>query len=119
MRSPFFPRLVLCLVAALAVHLAAVGCGNKVQSSGGGGGGSGGSGRGGAGGGDDCTRARAHLDACAPPGSSSSSASSSGVPFTCAGALLCQSQCINNSTCPEINGLAPSFIACLQACQGK
>jgi hypothetical protein len=69
---------------------------------------------------DDCTRAQDHLTECTPDMSSSSSSSSgSGMMVTCAGAMLCQAQCINNFTCPEINGLAPAFVACMQACQGK
>jgi hypothetical protein len=74
-------------------------------------------------GGDDCDRAQDHLNECAPDTSSSSSSSSSssgsGMTLTCAGALLCQADCINNYTCPEINGLAPAFVTCMTACQGK
>jgi hypothetical protein len=71
-------------------------------------------------GGDDCTRAADHLAECTPStSSSSSSSSSSGMMLTCAGAIQCQSQCINNFTCPEINGRDPSWVACMQACQGK
>ena len=72
-------------------------------------------------GGDDCTRAQDHVAECTPDtsSSSSSSSSSSGTMLACSGAYLCQSQCINNFTCPEINGLVPSFTTCLQACQGR
>ncbi len=72
-------------------------------------------------GGDDCSRAQDHLNECTPDtsSSSSSSSSSSGMMVTCAGAAECQAQCINNFTCPEINGLDPSFVTCMQACQGK
>lgn len=74
---------------------------------------------------DDCDRAQDHLNECSPDSSSSSvsgsSSSSGGTSMTlnCAGALLCQADCINNATCPEINGLAPTFVTCMTACQGK
>jgi hypothetical protein len=70
---------------------------------------------------DDCDRAQDHLNECAPDTtsvSSSSSSSSSGSMLNCAGSLECQSQCINNYTCPEINGKDPAWVACMQACQG-
>ena len=69
---------------------------------------------------DDCTRAQDHLNECAPDmTTSSSSSSSSGSMLACAGSFECQSQCINNYTCPEINGRDPSWVACMQACMGK
>ena len=71
-------------------------------------------------GGDDCTRAADHIAECMPDmSSSSSSSSSSGMMLACQGAIECQSQCINNFTCPEINGMTPAFVACLRPCQGK
>jgi hypothetical protein len=90
---------VLCVLVALVGAQALPGCGE-----------------------DDCDRAQDHLNECAPDtstaSSSSSSSSSSGSMLTCAGALECQSQCINNFTCPEINGLDPAFVTCMQACKG-
>lgn len=71
-------------------------------------------------GGDDCTRADDHMAECAASTSSGSSdTSSGGTALACSGALLCQSQCINNHTCTQITGNDPDFTDCLQGCKGK
>jgi hypothetical protein len=69
------------------------------------------------GGGDDCSRAQDHLTECMSSLSGSSS-SSSGMAPACS-FTLCQSQCINNATCSEINSNLPSFTNCVTGCQGK
>jgi hypothetical protein len=70
-------------------------------------------------GGDDCTRAQDQLAACAVPGMSSASSSGMAMTGACAGALLCQSMCINNSSCQDINGNSPTFAACMNKCRGQ
>lgn len=69
-------------------------------------------------GGDDCTRASDQLASCATSGSMSSS---SGMMMmdACAGAALCRAQCVNQSSCTQINANAPAYTSCLAACQGK
>ncbi|APR76114.1 Hypothetical protein A7982_01461 [Minicystis rosea] len=70
-------------------------------------------------GGDDCTRANDHYAECIA--SAEASSSSSGMPMTqaCTGVLACQSQCINQHTCTQIQGNDPSYTDCLAKCQGK
>lgn len=71
-------------------------------------------------GGDDCTRADDHYAECAATTTSMSSSSGGEAPAeACAGARACQSQCINQHTCTQITGMAPSYITCLQGCLGK
>jgi hypothetical protein len=69
---------------------------------------------------DECTQASDFLAACAPPNATTSS-SSGGAAMTpaCSGVTLCQSQCINQATCTEIAGNAPTFTECLVGCKGK
>ena len=71
---------------------------------------------------DDCTRAQDHLTQCMANVSSSSAASSSssgGVTMDCSGSYLCQSECINNATCDDINGNLPTYTSCLSNCKGR
>ena len=69
-------------------------------------------------GGDDCTRASDHKAECVM-NTSTSSTSTGGMQEACSGALLCQSECINQFTCEQINGMVPAYVSCLTACQGK
>jgi hypothetical protein len=72
---------------------------------------------------DDCTSAQDHLTTCmanlSSSSSTSSSSSSGGVTMDCSGAYLCQSECINNASCDEINGNLPAYTSCLSKCQGR
>jgi len=70
---------------------------------------------------DDCTSAIDHLTTCQAnlSSSSSSSSSSGGVTMDCSGTYLCQSECINNASCDEINGNLPAYTSCLACCKGE
>jgi hypothetical protein len=71
---------------------------------------------------DDCTAASDHLANCMSTLSSSSTSSSSsgGVSLDCSGVYLCQSQCVNNASCSDINGNLPTFTKCFNDCsQGR
>jgi len=88
--------LVLSALATVGAAFAAVGCG-----------------------GDDCTRADDHIAECAVNTGSGSSSSGMGMAQECAGARVCQSQCINQHTCSQITGNDPTYTACLAGCLGK
>jgi hypothetical protein len=75
-------------------------------------------------GGDDCTKASDQLISCGimPTATSGSSA----VP-ECIGERLCESNCINNATCPQLkdatNGMpgdvSKIYLLCNQACRSS
>ena len=69
-------------------------------------------------GGDDCTRAEDHKADCMPV-SQTSSTGMGDTTLSCSGAYQCQSQCINNFTCPQIMGSDPKYTACIAKCQGQ
>jgi len=69
---------------------------------------------------DECDRADDQVANCAVSASTSSSATGgNAVTQTCAGVRLCQSICINQSTCAAINGNLPSYATCITACDGR
>lgn len=67
---------------------------------------------------DECTRAVDHKTECLPEDSSTSSTTSGGNMMTeaCAGSLLCQSKCVNESTCEQINALDAKYTQCMNDC---
>src|SRR5262249_52488425 len=70
-------------------------------------------------GGDDCTRAQDQIATCSINSSSSSSSGMMMMAEACAGSTLCRAQCVNQSTCTQINANARASPACPGACQGK
>ena len=72
-------------------------------------------------GGNECTLADDQVANCASNVTSSVSAAAGGdtLTYTCAGVRLCQSLCINKSTCAEITGNLPKYAMCITACDGQ
>ena len=69
--------------------------------------------------GDECTRGDDHFAECTTTDETSSTASGMPMAQACTGVRLCQSQCINNHTCTQIQANDPSFSECLTKCLGK
>jgi hypothetical protein len=70
-------------------------------------------------GGDECTRAEDHRAECTPMPITSSASGGDAMMLSCTGVLLCQSQCVNQFSCQQIQGNDPKYTSCLAACQGK
>lgn len=68
---------------------------------------------------DECSSADAELVSCAMPTMTSSSSSGMAMAQACVGVHQCQSRCINQFTCAQINGNQPAFKACMLKCQGQ
>jgi hypothetical protein len=70
---------------------------------------------------DPCDDATSKINSCSTPMPGMASSSSGGAsPFMgCDAYQECKANCVNSSTCTEINSPSPTYSACLASCNGK
>lgn len=68
---------------------------------------------------DACDNADNQVSNCEDAAMTGISTNQNAVTQACAGVRLCQSNCINRSTCAEILGYLPDYAACISACDGQ